>query len=589
MFAKILVANRGEIAVRIIAAAQTMGIGTVAVFSEADVGALHVRLADESRCIGPAPARQSYLDIDAIVQAAHESGAEAVHPGYGFLSESPQFAAAVTAAGLTFIGPAPETIALMADKVAARAAAVAAGIPVLPGSGQAVESLEEARTLAERIGFPIAVKANFGGGGRGLRIAANEAGLEAAMDSARREAAAAFGRGEIFLEKYLAKPRHVEVQILGDTHGNIIHLGDRDCTVQRRHQKMLEEAPAPDLAPDLRAALHQAALSLARSVNYASAGTVEFLVDAEAQGFSFLEMNTRLQVEHGVTELVTGIDIVEAQIAIAAGRPLALSQNEVAMSGHAIQARIAAEDPWEDFRPAPGLVGALALPLRPWLRLDFGVEQGDSVQPHYDSLIGKLLAWGSDRDAAIRRLRHALRALRVGGLPTTAPYLADILARPDFIAVRHHTGSVEADWLPDPAHRPPAAAPAESRDPVTRNITERQVTLPGSPPRQIAIFGAAGGSAIAPGSGRRARQGAGEGPGREAAVGAKVVASPMDGMLVQLRVEAGQQVAEGQPLAILEAMKMEVVLPAPCSGTVKHVAATAGTPVNKGQLLIELE
>ncbi|MEN9931876.1 MAG: hypothetical protein RIS17_449, partial [Pseudomonadota bacterium] len=388
----ILVANRGEVAVRIIRACRLSGVRSIAVFSEADEAALWTRLADEAHCIGPAPAAQSYLDIGRIVATAKEAGADAVHPGYGLLSESADFAKAVSSAGLVSIGPSASGIARMGDKVSARAAAVEAGVPVLPGSDGPVNDPAAALAIAGAIGWPIAVKASFGGGGRGMRVARGPADLEQAMAEATREAAAAFGRGEIYLERYLDRPRHVEVQVLGDAHGHVIHLGDRDCSVQRRHQKLIEEAPAPELYDGLRERIASAAVSLARREAYRSSGTVEFLVAGEE--FFFLEMNTRLQVEHGVTELVTGIDIVCQQIRIANGEPLGIAQEDVRISGHAIQARIAAEDAWENFRPTPARIGKLGLPTGPWLRLDFGVEAGDAIAPHYDSMFGKVQAWG---------------------------------------------------------------------------------------------------------------------------------------------------------------------------------------------------
>jgi len=587
MFSSILIANRGEIAVRIIAAAKTLGIRTVAVYSEADAGALHVRMADDAMCIGPANARQSYLNIEAVVAAALESGAEAVHPGYGFLSENADFARAVTAAGLAFIGPDADAIATMSDKVAARKAAIAAGVPVLPGSDGAVSGLDEAQVVARGIGFPVAVKASFGGGGRGIRVAAGADELEAAMTAAGREAGAAFGRSEIFLEAFLPRPRHVEVQVFGDRHGSVIHLGDRDCTVQRRHQKMIEEAPAPDLPGDMRAAMQAAAVALCRSVNYAGAGTVEFLVDRQAERFAFLEMNTRLQVEHGVTELVTGIDLVEAQIRVAAGEPLGIRQDEVRISGHAIQARISAEDPADDFRPAPGRITDLAVPLAPWTRADFGVERGDSVQPHYDSMIGKLLAWGTDRESARTRLRRALSGLRVAGVPTTAAYAAAVLEEPDFRSVRHFTGSVEQDWaivLPPAAESP---VHTEEDDVVISHLTERQVRLVGAANRTVSVFGRAQSSPPRVSPSPRAARAAASVGGTSAKEGA--VLSPMDGMVLQAPVRAGDAVESGATVLVLEAMKMEVVIAAPHGGVVRVVNCTPNEAVSKGQMLIEID
>lgn len=588
MFSSVLIANRGEIAVRIIAAARVMGLRSIAVFSEADADALHVRLADDALCIGPASARQSYLDIDAIVAAAIQSGAGAVHPGYGFLSENAAFARAVAAAGIAFVGPDPNAIETMSDKVAARAAAIAAGVPVLPGSDGAVDDMEEARRIATRIGFPIAVKASFGGGGRGIRVAADASGLEAAMAAAGREAGAAFGRSDIFLESFVSRPRHVEVQILGDRHGHVIHLGDRDCSVQRRHQKMIEEAPAPDLPATVRGAMQDAAVALGRAVGYVGAGTVEFLFDPATGRFAFLEMNTRLQVEHGVTELVTGMDLVEAQLRVAAGEPLGFTQDDVRLTGHAIQARISAEACADDFRPAPGRIVDLRIPRAPWTRADFGVERGDVVQPHYDSMVGKLLAWGPDRDGARARLRAALRELHVAGVPTTAAFAAAILDEPDFAAVRHHTGSVERDWAIS-VPPPPAAENTETREDnvAIPRLSERQVRLAGAGNRTVSIFGHAPVHPPQTAPSRREARAAGvAAAGGGLCEGALV--SPMDGVVVQIPVRIGDRVDAGAPVLILEAMKMEVAVSAPLTGVVRHFGCALGDSVAKGQLLIEI-
>lgn len=589
MFASLLIANRGEIAVRIAATARALGIRTIAVFSEADSNALHVRVADDARCIGSAPPRHSYLDIEAIVRAAVDSGADAVHPGYGFLSENADFARAVEAAGLTFVGPDPRTIEQMSDKVAARAAAIASGVPVLAGSEGAVADPAQARGLADEIGYPIAVKACFGGGGRGMRVAADPDSLEAAMAAAGREAEAAFGRGDVFLEAFLRRPRHVEVQILGDNHGNVVHLHDRDCTVQRRHQKMIEEAPAPQLDPPVREAMLDAAVSLCRSIGYRGAGTVEYLFDAEHGAFYFLEMNTRLQVEHGVTERVTGIDLVEAQLAIAAGERLPFAQQDVQVRGHAIEARIAAEDPWADFAPGPGRVDRLDLPLTPWTRLDFGVEVGDTVQPHYDSMMGKLIAWGIDRDSARIRLQQGLRSLRVEGVPSTAPYLEKLVEQPEFIAVRHFTGSAESEWPASRFARPePEPHDREQQPVMAETISERIVCL-GGRGRAVAVYGVAGTALpIAVASGRAARGTSADATGPAAAGAGNLIYSPMDAVLVQTPVGIGSSIAEGETLVILEAMKMEVAVAAPRSGTVVRIEGRPGASVRKGQLLAEL-
>jgi acetyl-CoA/propionyl-CoA carboxylase biotin carboxyl carrier protein len=586
MFESILVANRGEIAVRVIRAAREMGIRTIAIFSDADEGALWTRLADKSCRLGPASARESYLNIARILDVAIESGASAIHPGYGLLSESAQFAQSVGDAGFTFIGPSPRTIALMGDKVAARSAAVACGIPVLPGTDKAITSAKEASSLADGIGWPLVVKASFGGGGRGLRVAADAAGLAAALEEAAREAVVAFGRPDVFLERYLVRPRHVEVQVLGDGQGGVVHLGNRDCSIQRRHQKLIEEAPAPNLPDSLSVRMTEAAITLCRNVGYQSAGTVEFLVDAAHDAFYFLEMNTRLQVEHGVTELVTGIDLVQQQIQIAGGAPLAFTQKDVQIRGHAIQARIAAEDPWESFRPVPGRISRLSLPLGPWLRLDFGVEAGDSVQQHYDSMFGKIQAWGHDREQARRRLAHALDALVVEGVPTTAPYLRGLLDQAPFIAASHDTGSLERDWYPDPTAKPnPPLPEARVHQPSTL-MSERRVSIPwGGRLVEVAIFGApapAGGSTAVTSRPERARRDNTDIAGLS---GGPLVIAPMDAVVLALAARVGESVSKGAPLLVLEAMKMEVVISAPHDGLVATFFVTVGESVRTGAKL----
>lgn len=582
MIGTLLIANRGEVAVRVIHACRELGIRAVAVHSEADAGAYWTRLADETLAIGPAPARQSYLDIDAIVTAAKSSGADAVHPGYGLLSESAEFAEAVRAAGMIFIGPRAETIALMGDKVAARGAAAAAGVPVLPGSDGPVADVDAALAQADAIGWPLAVKASFGGGGRGLRVATERTALADALAQASREAAAAFGRAEVFLERFLPRPRHVEVQVMADAHGNVVHMGTRDCSVQRRHQKLLEEAPAPGLAPYLRDRIEAAAITLCRSVSYEGAGTVEFLVDCDTRSFFFLEMNTRLQVEHGVTELVTGIDIVREQITVAQGARLSFAQDDMAIHGHAIQARLTAEDPWDGFRAAPGRIDALALPAGPWLRADLGVEAGDIVPVHYDSLVGKLHAWGRTRDEARRRLAVALKQVRIDGVPDSAPYLRGILDEPDFVAVRHDTGSLERDWAPDPAFRPDRTSPA----PLTRR-SRREVRVPwGGRTIAVTVHGGDTGCASALPLRTASRPASVRAGGEEA--GDAAITAPMDAVVVAVSCTPGQDVTKGEQLLLLEAMKMEVVIAAPHDGRVESVPVKPGDAVKSGTTLAVL-
>ncbi|MCM8750281.1 acetyl-CoA carboxylase biotin carboxylase subunit [Thermomicrobiaceae bacterium CFH 74404] len=436
MFRKVLVANRGEIAVRVMRACRELGIATVAVYSEADATALHVRYADEARCIGPAVATRSYLNIEALVQAARETGAEAVHPGYGFLAENAAFARACREAGLVFIGPSPEAIELMGDKAAARTLAREAGVPVVPGTPDKV-STEEALAAAEEIGFPLMVKAAAGGGGRGIRVVECREELAGAVAIAAQEAQAAFGDGALYLERYLSRPRHIEVQVLGDEHGNVLHLFERECSIQRRRQKLLEEAPSPALTPELREQICAAAVRLARAAGYTSAGTLEFLLDQEGQ-FYFLEMNTRIQVEHPVTELVTGVDLVKEQIRVAAGEPLRWQQEELELRGHAIEFRINAEDPEMGFFPSPGVVEALELPGGPGVRVDHALYAGYEIPPYYDSLIAKLIVWGVDREEALARGRRALAELRIEGIATTAPFHRRLLGDPAVIAADYH-------------------------------------------------------------------------------------------------------------------------------------------------------
>ena len=569
----VLVANRGEIAVRILRACRELGLRTVAVFSDADAAAPHVGMADEAVRIGPAPARSSYLDIDALLHAAKSTGADAVHPGYGLLSEDAAFAAAVTAAGLTFVGPSAHVVARMGDKVAARAVAVECGVPAPPGSRPVTAaSVHEA---AEGIGFPLVVKATHGGGGRGMRVVTAPEELDGAVTAAAREAAASFGRSEVHLERYLERPRHVEVQVVGDTHGTILHLGDRDCSVQRRHQKLIEEAPAPGLGPSLRQALADAAVTLARTVGYVGAGTVEFLVLPVTGEFFFLEMNTRLQVEHGVTELVTGLDLVATQLRVAAGEALAFTRDDVVIRGHAIQARIAAEDPWDGFRPAPGRVDALVLPHGPGVRNDFGLAHEGVVAPEYDSMFGKVLAHGSDRESARRRLIGALDELHVDGIPTTAPYLRSVLDSASFTAATHDTGSVAREWVPDPTSRPRPPAPQDGgRRRRVRIATDRgvvEVDVHGGGPRAVT----------------RAARATGVPAASRAAAGGPAVA-PMDATVVEIRVGAGQQVAAGDVVAVLEAMKMEMEIRTDVAGEVTAVLVEAGAPVAAGSPLISL-
>jgi len=461
MFHKILVANRGEIAVRIIRAAREMGIGTVAVFSEADRESLHVKLADEGVCIGPPPSTESYLSIPRVISACEVSNADAVHPGYGFLAENYRFAEACEGTGIVFIGPSADSIRRMGDKAAAKAAMRAAGVPTIPGSEGVLPTAEAALAEARAIGLPVLLKAKEGGGGKGMRVVREPDELAGAYATASAEAQAAFGNGELYLEKLIVNPRHIEVQLAGDARGHVVHFYERDCSVQRRHQKLIEESPSPVLKPALRRRLGEAAVKGATRIGYRSLGTMEFLLDADGH-FYFMEMNTRLQVEHGVTELVTGEDLVKLQIRLAAGEALGVKQSEIVLTGHAIECRINAEDPRVGFRPSPGTASYFYPPGGPGVRMDTHVYPGYAIPPQYDSLIGKIVAHGRSREEAIARMRRALDELVVEGVATTAPFHREVMRDPAFLAGEYDTGFAEkiVARLVEEAKR--EARPAES-------------------------------------------------------------------------------------------------------------------------------
>ncbi|WP_306602101.1 acetyl-CoA carboxylase biotin carboxylase subunit [Geothrix sp. 21YS21S-2] len=439
-FRKILIANRGEIALRVIFACKELGIQTVAVYSEADRNALHVRFADEDICIGPPPSGKSYLNIPQVIAAAEVTGAEAIHPGYGFLSENPHFVDVCQACGIVFIGPNAEIIRTMGNKAQAKATMLAAGVPLMPGSDGIVETVEDALAWGEKIGYPVIVKASAGGGGRGMRIVNSPDEMSDMYNTARTEAKAAFTDDSVYMEKYLLEPRHIEVQILGDLFGNIIHLGERECSIQRRHQKLIEESPSPALTPELRKRIHDTAVRAARAVGYFNAGTIEFLLDARGD-FFFMEMNTRVQVEHPITELVSGVDIVKEQIRIAAGRKLSYAQEDIVLRGAAIECRINAEDPWK-FTPCPGRITALHFPGGPGIRMDTAMHQDAVIPPYYDSMVAKLIAYGNDRTEALARMRRALDTIVVEGIKTTSPLHRRIMDHPDFIK-----GEFSTKWL----------------------------------------------------------------------------------------------------------------------------------------------
>jgi len=586
---KVLIANRGEIAVRVMRTCAEMGVATVAVYSDLDRDAQHVRMADEAYALGGETAAESYLNTPAILAALEQSGADAVHPGYGFFSENADFARAITSLGVTFIGPPPEAMDVMGDKISSRLAAERAGVSGVPGRSEALTSPDEVVAFGDEHGWPVAIKAAYGGGGRGMKVVAGAAEAPEAMESAQREAQAYFGRPEIYLERYLDWPRHIEMQVLVDTHGNALWLGERDCSCQRRHQKLIEESPAPQLPDAVRQAMGEAAVKVSRACGYVNAGTVEFLFQ-DGQ-FYFLEMNTRLQVEHPVTEWVTGLDLVAWQLRIAAGEPLTMAQDEIDHRGHAIEIRINAEDPSGGrFTPSPGRITHFEIPGGPGVRLDAGYQAGDTVSQFYDNLLGKLVVWAGDREGARRRALRALGETRIEGVGTTIPADVVILSHPDFIEVRHSTNWVEERLDLSALHvAPPAADPAEDENeepPVLRQVTAEvagrryQVKLwlpdpgPGAP--------AAGPARAASPKRRRAHAVA-------AGAGSGSVTVPMQGTIVKVLVAVGDAVEAGQTVCVLEAMKMENAITAETSGVVREVRVSAGDSVGGGDVVVVIE
>ena len=581
MFSKILIANRGEIAVRIIRACREQGVATVAVYSDVDRNALHVRLADEAYALGGQSAAESYLNTEAILSIIERSGADAVHPGYGFFSENADFARAITERGVTFIGPPPEAIEVMGDKISARHAAERVGVACVPGTTDFITDPAEVVAFGAEHGWPVAIKAAYGGGGRGMKVVADADGAADAVESARRESLAYFGRDELYMERYLVAPRHIEVQVLADTHGNTVYLGGRDCSAQRRHQKLIEEAPAPGLSEAVRAAMGEAAVKVAEGCDYTNAGTVEFLY--EDGGFWYLEMNTRLQVEHPVTELVTGLDLVEQQLRIAAGEPLAFTQDDVEIRGHAIEVRINAEDPAGGaFLPSPGRIATLRAPDGFGVRFDTGFEAGDEVSQFYDNLIGKLIVWGADRDTAIRRMLRALGELEVTGVATTAPADVAILEHPDFVAATHSTKWVEetldltgvGGGSGEDADGPAGSVRRDTTVEVDGRRIEVSIWVPD--PAEVGTLG---------GRPRRASTG----PNTAGGVGNGQVAVPMQGTIVKVVVEVGDTVAAGDTVCVLEAMKMENNVVADVGGTVTEVKVAVGDSVGSGDVVVVIE
>ena len=588
MLKKILIANRGEIAVRVIRAAREMGIATVAVYSELDRNALHVRLADEAYALGGHTAAESYINTEAILKAIKDSGADAVHPGYGFFSENAEFARAITAMGVQFIGPPPDAIDEMGDKVSSRKAALRGGAPIVPGTTEFAQSAQEIIDFGKEFGWPVAIKAAYGGGGRGMKVVHSEAEVQEAMDSAQREAKNFFGRDEVYVERYLTWPRHIEVQLVGDKHGNVVWVSTRDCSAQRRHQKLVEEAPAPGLPDGVEEAMGAAAVKAAKAVGYYNAGTVEFIYqDGE---FFFLEMNTRLQVEHPVTEVITGIDLVEWQIRVAAGEKLPMTQEEVRarQSGAAIEIRINAENPaGGKFLPSPGPITKLVAPDGFGVRFDSGYESGDEISQYYDNLVGKLIVWGKDRPTAIARTLRCLNEMVVEGIATTIPADIAILEHPDFAAVTHSTKWVEE--VLDLSHigTAPVGAPAGDDD---TPLVQRQTTVEVNGRRfdvKLWVPESAGVAASSPAKKKAPRAASGSGGGGGAGTGK--VAVPMQGTIVKVLVEVGQSVEAGQSVVVLEAMKMENQIEADKSGVVKAINVSPGDTVGAGDVVVVIE
>ncbi len=583
MFSKILIANRGEIAVRVIRACRELGIASVAVYSELDRNALHVRLADEAYALGGETAADSYLNTSAILDAIAQSGAEAVHPGYGFYSENADFARAITDRGVTFIGPPPAAIEVMGDKISARLAAEKVGVSGVPGTTEIIEDPDEVRSFGEENGYPVAIKAAYGGGGRGMKVVHSADEVDAALESAQREAESFFGRSECYMERYLTWPRHIEMQIIADQHGNTVWLGERDCSAQRRHQKLVEESPAPNFPDEVRQAMGEAAVAVAKGCDYTNAGTVEFLFqDGE---FYYLEMNTRLQVEHPVSELVSGVDLVREQIRVAAGEKLSFSQSEVEQRGHAIEVRINAEDPAGGrFLPSPGTLSELRIPDGFGVRWDGGYEAGDTVSQFYDNLVGKLIVWGSDRDTAISRMRSALTELEVGGIATTAVAHSAILASPDFQSGEHSTKWVEESLdLSDVSGSPKDAAEVADEEPLTRKDVVLEVN--GKRFEVAAWVPETVGASAQPKSTKPRRSASTAG----GSAGSGQVAVPMQGTIVKVLVEVGQEVTEGEAVVVLEAMKMENNINADKSGTVTELKVSPGDTVGAGDVVVIIE
>ena len=574
MFTKLLIANRGEIAVRVIRACRDLGISPVAVYSELDADAIHTELADEAYNIGPGPATASYLDIRSVLDAARRSGAQAVHPGYGFLAENAGFAQAVSDAGLTWVGPEASVIASMGDKTSARKAAAEAGVESVPGTLDPVVDAAEVESFCNQHGLPIAIKAAAGGGGKGFRVVRSTSDIEGALAGAAREAEAYFSSKDVYLERYLERPRHIEVQVLGDASGAVLSFPERDCSLQRRHQKLLEESPSPALEEGVRQAIMEAAAKVSKQVAYRNAGTCEFLLDSNGKSFYFLEMNTRLQVEHPITELVCGIDLVTAQILIAAGEPLGFDQDDIELSGHAIECRINAEDPAQGFMPAPGVISSYREPGGPGIRVDSGARAGSTVPGAYDPLIAKLIGYASTRSQAIARLARAAEEFHIGGIKTTLEWHRRALADRRFVEGSYDTATVEHDMEPLAAEPSSEDATFGDEGPVRRFGIE----LDGKRFSVVARERSSSGRKLTKPS--RPQTG-----GRLGAHASDVLKAPMQGTIVKLLVEVGDKVAAGQAVCVLEAMKMENSILTHRDGVVGELRVAEGQSVEPGAVL----
>jgi len=577
VFRKVLVANRGEISVRIIRALREMGITSVAVYSDADRDSLHTRLADEAYHVGPTPASESYLNMEKLIEVGKRSGAEAVHPGYGFLAESTPFARAVAEAGMIWIGPHPEAIETMGSKVESRRIMAKAGVPITPGTEVPVKSAESILDFATEHGYPVAVKASSGGGGKGFAVANDKTEASSTFERASREGEAYFGDGSVYLEKYLSAPRHIEIQVMRDKHGNAVHLGERDCSIQRRHQKLVEECPSPAMTPEMREAMGRAAVDAAEAVGYDSVGTCEFLVEGDE--FFFLEMNTRVQVEHPVTEEVTGIDIVQTGIRISAGEKLPFTQEDVTWRGHAIEVRLNAEDPANNFVPSPGTITVYEEPGGPGVRVDSSLIGPGVVAESYDPLFAKLIVRGANREDTLRRLRRALAEFRVEGIATTLPFFRALLDDEHFVSGSYTTGFV-AERLDKLGMTP--ASPGVAGEPSEKAVRDVEVEVNGKLFR-VRVFSDEGSGR---GSGAPRRAG---GTSRRAGGGEGAVSSPMQGTIVRVNVEPGQAVAADEAVCALEAMKMETDIRTQKAGTVSEVLVEAGDTVRSGQPLVVVE